>query len=49
MKFSGKITFWAGVITVYAIVLAGIFTGTYYGTRLPIGMLTQYNAPAQAR
>ncbi len=49
MKFSGNVTFRTVVIVVHVIVLAGIFTGTYYGTRLPLGTLTQYNAPAQAQ
>lgn len=37
---------WSGVIAVYLMVLAGVMTGIYYGTRLPLGTLTQYNAPA---
>ncbi len=49
MKYSGNVTFWTVVIVVHFIVLAGVFTGTYYGTRLPLGTLTQYNAPAQAQ
>ena len=47
MKLSGNVTFWAGVIAVHVIVFAGVFTGTYYSTRLPLGTLTQYNVPAQ--
>ena len=49
MKLSGKVTFWIGVIAVHIVVLAGIFTGTYYGTRLPLGTLTQYSAQTQAQ
>ena len=49
MKFSRNVTFWAGVIVVHFIVLTGVFFGTYYSTRLPLGTLTQYNAPTQAQ
>jgi len=35
-----------GIIAVYLMVIAGVITGTYYGTRLPLGTLTQYTVPA---
>ncbi|HSG94099.1 MAG TPA: hypothetical protein VLA28_01170 [Afifellaceae bacterium] len=49
MKISRNIAYWAGIIAVHVIVLVGVFTGTYYGTRLPLGTLTQYDAPTQFR
>jgi len=48
MKLSGNVAFWAGVIAVYVVVLSGVITGTYYGTRLPVGTLTQYSALTEA-
>jgi hypothetical protein len=43
------IRFLTGVVVIYLIVFFGIFTLTYYGTRLPLGTLVQHNVPTQAR
>ena len=40
---------WSGIVAVYLMVIAGVITGTYYGTRLPLGKFTQYDAPTQVR
>jgi len=41
--------FLTGIIAVYLIVILGILTGTYYGTRLPLGTLTSHYTVTQAR
>ena len=49
MKFNGSVRFWTGVIPVYLIVLLGVITSTYYGTRLQVGTLIQYSSLTQAQ
>ena len=49
MKFIRNVKFWIGVISVYMIVFSGVITVTYYGTRLPVGTLTQYSSLTQAQ
>ncbi len=42
MKLSGNVTFRTVVIVVHVIVLAGIFTSTYYGTGPLLGTVNQF-------
>ena len=41
--------FLTSITVVLIIIIATIITGTYYGTRLPLGTVITHNAPAQAR
>jgi hypothetical protein len=48
MKPRINFKFLTGIIAVCLIVILGILTGTYYGTRLPLGTLTSHYTLTQA-